>query len=132
MFNAAEARKVSSALRGSVQQASRQLLSSSATTKQSSSQSRFESTVTAKQSARAQSLVATKSSAKQTYTTESKPTFSNNRLQEIHEIAEARRRERVKGLTRNLEVCDLLDMRNLQCVAEHAPKITSFLLEEET
>lgn len=49
----------------------------------------------------------------------------------MHEMAEARRRERVKGLTRNLEVCDLLDLRNVQCVSEHAPKITSFLLEEE-
>lgn len=37
----------------------------------------------------------------------------------------------MKGLTRNLEVCDLLDMRNVQSVAEHAPKITSFLLQEE-
>lgn len=37
----------------------------------------------------------------------------------------------MKGLTRNLEVCDLLDMRNVQSVAEHAPKITQFLLEEE-
>ena len=37
----------------------------------------------------------------------------------------------MKALTRNLEVCDLLDMRNVQTVAEHAPKITSFLLEEE-
>ena len=35
-------------------------------------------------------------------------------------------------MTRNLEVCDLLDMRNVQSVAEHAPKITSFLLEDET
>ena len=50
----------------------------------------------------------------------------------MHELAESRRRERVKGMTRNLEVCDLLDMRNVQSVAEHAPKITSFLLEEET
>lgn len=37
----------------------------------------------------------------------------------------------MKGLTRNLEVCDLLDMRNVQTVAEHAPKITTFLLGEE-
>jgi tRNA/tmRNA/rRNA uracil-C5-methylase (TrmA/RlmC/RlmD family) len=28
-------------------------------------------------------------------------------------------------------VCDLLDMRNVQCVAEHAPRITTFLLDEE-
>lgn len=37
----------------------------------------------------------------------------------------------MKGLTRNLEVCDLLDMRNVQTVAEHAPKITTFLLGDE-
>lgn len=37
----------------------------------------------------------------------------------------------MKAMTRNLEVCDLLDMRNVQSVAEHAPKITTFLLEEE-
>lgn len=37
----------------------------------------------------------------------------------------------MKALTRNLEVCDLLDTRNVQTVAEHASKITSFLLEEE-
>ena len=46
-------------------------------------------------------------------------------------MAEDRRKERTKALTRNLEVCDLLDMRNVQTVAEHAPKITIFLLEEE-
>lgn len=57
--------------------------------------------------------------------------FSTSRLQEVHELAESRKRERVKGLTRNLEVCDLLDMRNVQSVAENAPKITHFLLEEE-
>lgn len=28
-------------------------------------------------------------------------------------------------------MCDLLDLRKVQAVAEHAPKITSFLLEEE-
>lgn len=70
------------------------------------------------------------SSAKQTHPSEPKG-FSNARLEEVHELAEARRRERIKGLTRNLEVCDLLDMRNVQSVAEHAPKITNFLLEEE-
>jgi hypothetical protein len=46
-------------------------------------------------------------------------------------VAEERRKDRLKALTRNLEVCDLLDMRDVQSVAEHAPKITSFLLEEE-
>jgi hypothetical protein len=34
---------------------------------------------------------------------------------------EERRKERMKTLTRNLEVCDLLDMRNPQSVAEYAP-----------
>ena len=28
-------------------------------------------------------------------------------------------------------MCDLLDLRKVQCVAEHAPKITTFLLSEE-
>ena len=127
-----EARKASSALRGSVQQASKHLLTSAATNKQSSSQSRFDTSATTKQSARVQSAQGTKSSTKQTYTTETtKKGFSNARLQEVHEIAESRRRERMKGLTRNLEVCDLLDMRNVQSVAEHAPRITNFLLEEE-
>jgi len=37
----------------------------------------------------------------------------------------------MKSWTRNNEVCDLLDIRNVQSVAEHAPKITSFLLQEE-
>lgn len=59
------------------------------------------------------------------------PFISELKLSEVSKIAEERRRERMKALTRNLEVCDLLDMRNLQSVAEHAPKITSFLLEEE-
>ena len=46
-------------------------------------------------------------------------------------MAESRRRDRAKALTRQLEVCDLLDLRKVQAVAEHAPRITSFLLEEE-
>ena len=46
-------------------------------------------------------------------------------------VAEERRRERMKGMTRNLEVCDLLDMRDVQCVAEHAADITKFTLEDE-
>ena len=63
-------------------------------------------------------------------TTNSKKSFQT-KLSEVAQIAEERRRERMKGLTRNLEVCDLLDMRNVQCVAEHAPKITAYLLENE-
>ena len=53
------------------------------------------------------------------------------KLSEVSKVAEERRKDRLKALTRNLEVCDLLDMRDVQSVAEHAPKITSFLLEEE-
>lgn len=52
-------------------------------------------------------------------------------LSEIHKLAESRRKERKNGLTRNLEVCDLLDMRDIQTCAEHAPKITIYLLSEE-
>lgn len=58
--------------------------------------------------------------------------ISDVKLNEVSKVAEERRKERLKALTRNLEVCDLLDMRDVQSVAEHAPKITSFLLEEET
>lgn len=37
----------------------------------------------------------------------------------------------MKTLTRNLEVCDLLEMRNPQSVAEYAPQIYKFLNQEE-
>ncbi len=37
----------------------------------------------------------------------------------------------MKTLTRNLEVCDLLDIRNPQSVAEYAPNIYRFLHSEE-
>lgn len=57
---------------------------------------------------------------------------SSTKASEVAALAEERRRERMKALTRNFEVCDLLDMRNVQSVAEHAPKITAFLLQEET
>lgn len=43
---------------------------------------------------------------------------------DVSVVAEERRKERIRALSRNLEVCDLLDMRNVQSVAEHAPKIT--------
>ena len=46
-------------------------------------------------------------------------------------MAEQRRKDRNKLITRQLEVCDLLDLRKVQSVAEHAPKITQFLLTEE-
>jgi len=42
-----------------------------------------------------------------------------------------RRKERMKVLTRNLEVCDLLDMRNPQSGAEFAPQIYQHLFREE-
>ena len=44
---------------------------------------------------------------------------------------EDRKKERMKALTRNLEVCDLLDMRNPQSVAEYTPAIFSYLCKEE-
>jgi len=37
----------------------------------------------------------------------------------------------MKILTRNLEVCDLLDMRNPQSVAEFAPQVYKHLFREE-
>lgn len=49
----------------------------------------------------------------------------------VSNMAEERKKERMRALTRNLEVCDLLDIRNVQTVAEHAPKITTWLLSEE-
>ena len=57
--------------------------------------------------------------------------MSDVKFNEVCKLAEERKKERLKALTRNLEVCDLLDLRDVQSVAEHAPKITSFLLEEE-
>ena len=42
-----------------------------------------------------------------------------------------RKKERMKTLTKALEVCDLLDMRNPQSVAEYAPSIYTFLRKEE-
>ncbi len=44
---------------------------------------------------------------------------------------EERRKERMKTLTRNLEVCDLLDIRNPQSVAEFAPAIYKNMSIEE-
>lgn len=38
--------------------------------------------------------------------------FSNERIQQVAKLMEERRKERMKTLTRNLEVCDLLDIRN--------------------
>ena len=44
-------------------------------------------------------------------------------LEKVSGIVEERRKERMKTLTRNLEVCDLLEIRNTQSVAEYAPSI---------
>ncbi len=49
----------------------------------------------------------------------------------VAKVMEERRKERMKTLTRNLEVCDLLDMRNPQSVAEYAPQIYKHLNQEE-
>ena len=57
--------------------------------------------------------------------------FSLARCQEVANLAEQRRRDRNKSLTRQLEVCDLLDLRKVQAVAEHAPTITRVLRVEE-
>lgn len=69
-------------------------------------------------------------------TEESSDTNRKNRLcpeksAECVRIMEDRKKERMKMLTRNLEVCDLLDMRNPQSVAEFAPAIYKFLHQQE-
>jgi G2/mitotic-specific cyclin 1/2 len=46
-------------------------------------------------------------------------------------LAEQRRMDHKKGLSRKLEVCDLLDMRDVQAVAENAQRITEHMLREE-
>jgi hypothetical protein len=38
--------------------------------------------------------------------------FCKERIQQVAKLMEERRKERMKTLTRNLEVCDLLDIRN--------------------
>ena len=57
--------------------------------------------------------------------------FSQERVQQVAKLMEERRKERINKLTRNLEVCDLLDYRNPQSVAEYAPQIMRFLTQEE-
>lgn len=42
-----------------------------------------------------------------------KPLDKESKIAAVAQMAEERRKERVKALTRNLEVCDLLDMRNV-------------------
>ena len=60
-----------------------------------------------------------------------KATFSQDKLEEVAKIMEDRKKQRMKTLTRNLEVCDLLDMRNPQSVAEYAPQIYKNMMNEE-
>jgi predicted transcriptional regulator len=62
---------------------------------------------------------------------EQPPTLSQAKMEEVARLMEERRKERMKTLTRNLEVCDLLDIRNPQSVAEFAPQIYRYLHSEE-
>jgi hypothetical protein len=39
--------------------------------------------------------------------------FTYTQTSEVGVVAEDRRKERMRALSRNLEVCDLLDMRNV-------------------
>jgi cyclin B len=57
--------------------------------------------------------------------------LSQETFEMVAQIMEDRRKERMKTLTRNLEVCDLLDMRNPQSVAEFAPQIYKNMHLEE-
>jgi hypothetical protein len=59
------------------------------------------------------------------------PSESQLRMEEVARVVEERRKERMKTLTRNLEVCDLLDIRNPQSAAEYAPQIYKHLHSEE-
>jgi hypothetical protein len=59
------------------------------------------------------------------------PKFSLDKSEMVAKIVEERRKERMKVLTRHLEVCDLLDMRNPQSVAEYAPQIYKNMLNEQ-
>jgi hypothetical protein len=59
------------------------------------------------------------------------PHLAEQLSKSVAEIALARKKERQKTLTRNFEVCDLLDIRDVQTVAEYVPKITTHILTEE-
>ena len=48
---------------------------------------------------------------------------------QVQQMMEDRHKEQMKILTRNLEVCDLLDMRNPQSVAEFAPAVYKHLFK---
>ncbi len=58
--------------------------------------------------------------------------ISVQKQEAVAKVMEERRKERMKALTRHLEVCDLLDMRNPQSVSEYAPAIYRLLHTEET
>ena len=49
--------------------------------------------------------------------------ISQEKVEEVKLIVEERKKERMKVLTRDLEVCDLLDIRNPQMVSEYARDI---------
>ena len=51
--------------------------------------------------------------------------------EEVKKKVEQRKQARAKVLTRELEACDILELRNPQAVAEMAPTIFKFLLKEE-
>ena len=44
---------------------------------------------------------------------------------------EDRKQMRGKLINKNYEICDILDMRDPQSVAEFAPKITTYMMEQE-
>lgn len=60
-----------------------------------------------------------------------KPVITEERLAEVRQIVEDRKKERMKFLIRNLEVCDLSDLRNPQMVTEYANDILKQLHIEE-
>lgn len=53
------------------------------------------------------------------------------KIQDCSKVMEERKKERMKMLTRTLEVCDLLEVRNPQSVAEFAPAIYKYLHSQE-
>jgi len=78
-----------------------------------------------------ESSTARAASSSASFVQPSTETYSQSRTEEAQKLMEDRKKERMKALTRNLEVCDLLDMRNPQSVAEYAPGIYKHLHNEE-
>ena len=56
-------------------------------------------------------------------TPKARPVIVPNKSDLVAKQMEDRRKDYMKTLTRHLEVCDLLDMRNPQSVSEYAPCI---------